>query len=840
MEKKMRHILLIVISMLHVSMVHGQAFVSGWVHEQDSITPIVGASIVFSGYGTEGDTLLFQAFSDTAGYYQAEVENGIYQVAASAEGYSTKVIADSLLIENGVDVDDFNWVLYEVFSPVCYVEATILYDDFVRIAWTMQDSVSPDTLRSFRYFELFRRRFDEEPVGLISHLTDTVFMDMHWGHLDWGQYCWGVSCHYEGNRNDSDTVWSAYLDKDMTTSLTIEVHTNVGLPSEGALVSVESEWLAYQDTIGPDGIMVFDSVFRGNYSLQVSMEGFSDYVSDSTILVVEPTQVSVELQEAIRCLDSLYVSSTGWAVWHLSDTLSRGLQFFDIQVDGTIVAQTTDTCFQLDVSGCESGMTYSVAVRPVYLSSNCDWVSFDWLYSDCSEFQSVDDFSSTIMDDAVLLEWSLPEGDTVLGVMLSRDGVELGLVEGERYMDSTVIMDDYAVYALKVVYGGEKDGHYLSMSCETLMTVEFPVYCEPPAHLEGEPYYEDDNDFGALISWGDRPPLIEDWLFYDNGDYKNSVGGGDEPVLFWSIRFDEEDLVDYQGSMLTKVSVFDVGAGSYQLWVYIGGENAPQAMACTQSMTFSGNHQWHDELLATAVEIPENGPIWVVVGQQGLNRPAAACADMGNPNGRWISLNGSDWNDLHHYNLHYTWMLRAFVTNRKGREISIDDDFILQQYNLYRSVDNIDYQQIASVSFNEGQSFYQFRDRLVGTSYDRYYYRLTALYRSENGKECESDYAASLLYPEQYYVMVDDILEIPECQENGVIVYPNPVADLLHIEAKDGCRLDVFNALGQCMISEKLAKDETQLDFSSFPNGLYLLKVETKNGVASRRFVVAH
>jgi hypothetical protein len=63
---------------------------------------------------------------------------------------------------------------------------------------------------------------------------------------------------------------------------------------------------------------------------------------------------------------------------------------------------------------------------------------------------------------------------------------------------------------------------------------------------------------------------------------------------------------------------------------------------------------------------------------------------------------------------------------------------------------------------------------------------------------------------------------------------------LLHIEAKDVCRLSVFNVLGQCVISEKLAKDETQLDFSDLPNGLYLLKVETKNGVASRRFVVAH
>ena len=54
--------------------------------------------------------------------------------------------------------------------------------------------------RSFRYFELFRRRAEGAPVLLASHLTDTVFMETGWNNLPWGQYCWGVSCHYEGNR----------------------------------------------------------------------------------------------------------------------------------------------------------------------------------------------------------------------------------------------------------------------------------------------------------------------------------------------------------------------------------------------------------------------------------------------------------------------------------------------------------------------------------------------------------------------------------------------------------------------------------------------------------------
>ena len=293
--------------------------------------------------------------------------------------------------------------------------------------------------------------------------------------------------------------------------------------------------------------------------------------------------------------------------------------------------------------------------------------------------------------------------------------------------------------------------------------------------------------------------------------------------------------------MMTKVSVYDVGAGTYQLWVYVGGETAPRTLVCTQNMNFTGSHNWHHENLFTAVEIPDNEPIWVVIGQQGLSRPAAACADMGNPNGRWVSLNGSDWVDLLHYNLHYTWMVRAFVTNRSGKVMALGREGLsLQQFNLYRSVNNTDYQKVASIPYDEATTFYQYRDPLVGATCDRYYYRLTAFYQSDDGHECESEYAASLLHPEEDFVMVDDVLGVADFQFDAIKVYPNPASSQLQVEADGMQRVSIYNALGQCVISEKLAKDETQLDFSDLPNGLYLLKVETKNGVASRRFVVAH
>ena len=968
-----------------VSSIFAQATIEGSVYEQDGLTPIEGAEIFFSGYGLEGDTLVFQFVTDSIGRYEGELEAGIYWVCAAAEGYQTASLSDSLMVEEGQSLADFDFILLEIWHPVRYVAARNYYSDLVRVSWSMHEpllyedfetgdfsrfswnnlvsghpwaidsihayegqycmkstcegidnglseievsvyvplagqmaffskisSESPwdvgrfyldgakllecsgeeewtehrfditagehlfrwtyakdastnvgddgfyvdaihfyledsallkSNARSFQYFDLFRRRFEEEPVMLASHLTDTVFMETNWRGLSWGRYQWGVACFYEGNRFASDTIWSEYLDKDMATTLEINAMTNVGVVPSGAqvlLMSHEGQGLTYQATLNANGQVTINDVYRDSYDLRVHLDGFVDYVSDAPISVWEPTQIEIELEELILGIDSLYVSSTGWAIWQFSESQNRDLQYVELMLDSVPIGTSLASGYQIDVNGLTAGETYRVQARPVYLSDTSDWYSYDWTYRPCSDFHgSTNGLNCTVQNEAVRLSWTYPEDDTLLGAMLYRDGAYLAFTEEDNFIDLAVDMHNDINYCLQLVYGGPTDGTYYSMSCKECATATFPAYCDPPIKLDAENFLDENGDYGALVSWGERPEPINQWLHYDNGAFETSLGS--DALIFWSVRFDAEDLAEFVGTSLKKIALFDVRAGTYQLWVYVGGDNAPQTPVHSQNMTLTGSHAWHEEDISPALEIPENESIWIVIGQQGLNRPAAACADMGNPNGRWVSLDGIEWFDMHHFNMYYTWMLRAFVTNRSGRIMPIDEgDFVLQNFNLYRSYDNIDYQQIATVPFVEGQEFYQYKDMLVGTSHHEFYYRLTAVYLSDEGETCESDFAASLNHPEDNYVWVDDHWNLTENQETKLIVYPNPATDLLHIEAKDVCRLSVFNALGQCVISEKVAKDETQLDFSDLPNGLYLLKVETKNGVASRRFVVAH
>lgn len=815
-----------------------QMMVSGTVYEQDTITPIEGVTITFSGIGELGDTLVYQLVTDTLGCFGDSLAFGSYWVWASAEGYQTAYLQDSLHIVEGQVLSSIDFFLYEMYHPVQYVVAQHYDDDLVQISWSMQVPQMYDT-KAFQYYDLYRSRFEENPVLLASHLTDTVFMEMNWNSLPWGQYRWGVSCYYEGNRGLSDTIWSAYLDKDMTTTLEIQATTNIGIPPAGAVVTVSSQQgHSYEAILDANGHALLPDVYRDDYDLSAHLDGFVDYYSDSTLSIFEPTQVEIELMEALIGVDSLYVSSTGWAIWTLGERQNRDLQYFEVMLNGEPVGTTTSNEFQFEVSDLMEGDTCMTQVRPVYLSDTCDWRVCEWVYRPCTDFQgSTTGLDCTQHDEALLLSWTYPEGE-MLGAFLYRNGEFLCFTDSDSFLDETVEMHGQVVYCLRLVYAGPTDGTYYSMSCEECVTHVFYAYCDPPAKLDGTIYYENESDYGALISWGERPEPIEQWLQYDNGVYKRSLGGDGDPRIFWAIRFEAEDLADYLGTALQKVSLYDVAAGTYQLWIFVGGETAPQTLVRSQSMDLIGAQVWHEEMITPAFEIIENEPLWIVIGQQGIARPAAACEDMGNANGRWVSLDGETWTDMHTFNMHYTWMLRAFVSNRSGRERQLrEDGFTLQQYNLYRSYDNVDYQQVASIPAVLGQLYYEYRDNLADETHD-VYYGLKAFYVADNGETCESEYATTLNDPEINYIVID-ITSTKENLEPSLKLYPNPSNGQIAIEMEGMQNVVVYNALGQVLLSKEANGDVLQLDLSGFEDGLYWMRVNSQNGVVTRRFVLS-
>ena len=60
----------------------------------------------------------------------------------------------------------------------------------------------------------------------------------------------------------------------------------------------------------------------------------------------------------------------------------------------------------------------------------------------------------------------------------------------------------------------------------------------------------------------------------------------------------------------------------------------------------AGDNEFMEITLNTPVAIDGTQNLWIMFYQSGETYPADACADTGDANNRWVSLDGSQWYDL--------------------------------------------------------------------------------------------------------------------------------------------------------------------------------------------------
>ncbi|MBR6438168.1 MAG: leucine-rich repeat domain-containing protein [Bacteroidales bacterium] len=69
-------------------------------------------------------------------------------------------------------------------------------------------------------------------------------------------------------------------------------------------------------------------------------------------------------------------------------------------------------------------------------------------------------------------------------------------------------------------------------------------------------------------------------------------------------------------------------------------------------------------------------------------------------------------------------------------------------------------------------------------------------------------------------------------------VYPNPTKGVVKIEAENIKNVSIFNSLGQIIFENASSGDAFEYDFRNNEAGLYFIKVETTNGVETKRVTV--
>ena len=186
---------------------------------------------------------------------------------------------------------------------------------------------------------------------------------------------------------------------------------------------------------------------------------------------------------------------------------------------------------------------------------------------------------------------------------------------------------------------------------------------------DGSVNANDDCFYVDYISFYHQPePVQPGWVFYDDGVNVDAIGLTAGGSFYWGVMF---PAGQYAGNSLTKVSMYDYTAHTGNIMVYQGGATAPGTLLYQQPYTCTGSEDFVEWTLNTPVAIDPTQNLWIVMNNNNGQYVASCCANTGDPNGRWISIDGTAWQDLVDAGLDYTFMVRAYVANgAKGEYIA--------------------------------------------------------------------------------------------------------------------------------------------------------------------------
>lgn len=331
----------------------------------------------------------------------------------------------------------------------------------------------------------------------------------------------------------------------------------------------------------------------------------------------------------------------------------------------------------------------------------------------------------------------------------------------------------------------------------------------------------------AMLSWtlpatykdSEKSTKEGNWIHYDNGIYNEHMGLTFDGVNFetfqWGIMFPASDMAQYANQNITKVSLYDCEAFNGEVFIYEGGSSEPGTLLYSQEFTTTGSGAYLEVELNTAVEVSGNQNVWVILTNHTGNQIAAGCVDQGNPNGRWIYYDGFGWLDNMMVSMPpFTWMIRAYVTDEE-----IIDPVITETLGaiLYRNGELIS-ELITEESYIDTEAK------------DGDEYSLRVVY----GGELDSvHYAMSC--PQT--VVVHGV-SVDENDENDVMIYPNPTNGRLNVKVDGMCRISVVNTLGQVVCQCEVDADNEIIDLKQFGSGVYMIRVETQDGIVVRRITV--
>jgi hypothetical protein len=363
------------------------------------------------------------------------------------------------------------------------------------------------------------------------------------------------------------------------------------------------------------------------------------------------------------------------------------------------------------------------------------------------------------------------------------------------------------VFKIKFSAKGEASLNILSWFIDNIH-----VYrdCEAPDNLSATGVYYN----SIMVEWD--PIVNETWMHYDDGGNYTSVGTVGQIEFDAAVRWTPDQLQPFNGALLTKVAFFPVeSVASFNIRVWTG--QGAETLVVDQPVENPVFDVWNFIELETPVALDITQELWVGYHVLSTWGYPAGCDDGPAIDGYGNMIKYGSWKTLLEMNpeLNYNWNIQAYI-------MEMPEDTV--NYAVYRSDDAEPFFLRAVVD----QNFYV--DDSVCGIHDFHSYKVTALHIHDNDT-CESGFS------NEGFEICGGIQE--DETDFDLNIYPNPANDLLTIESSEVMGyLSLYDYNGRLIFRKEIADRNLVLPMKEYPEGVYLLRVETGSGVVFRKVIV--
>jgi hypothetical protein len=407
--------------------------------------------------------------------------------------------------------------------------------------------------------------------------------------------------------------------------------------------------------------------------------------------------------------------------------------------------------------------------------------------------------------------------------------------------------------------------------------------CEAPSDLEGDYVWNLEDDFGAELMWTapEIPLPPAGWIRWDSGVNFSGVGLTEGGTWTCAARWDAGQLtdfngIDFTGTSITKIQIFPQDAGFVTLDVKVWtGANAG-TLVYEAELENPVVGAWNEHTLSTPIDVNVNDELWVgytINGQTAGMFPAGTDAGPAETGyGDKVTFDGVVWDNLSELGLDYNWNIAAYLESVDGTSsvlsstliddtqynnvnVSIARDQIKEEgiafesntsrdftgFNIYRmGPGETAYTLIDNVPYEEGVMDYGYYDAdPFGDEYPyEVCYQVTAVWESETDY-CESAPAASVIPIYDYVCITITSIDDPLAGDMTSL-YPNPASDRVNITSSQSMdHITIVNYVGQVVYNSELSGEQhIVLNTGSYEAGVYIVKINTSNGVVTKRMTI--